>query len=237
MRTIATLSFGILMAGALFAQRGNFGGATPIVTGGFGNVVFPGGTSANVPGMVRTTPSFTSPLGSGPQIVIPNGNRRWGSARNNNTSVYAYPVIGGYGYGLGYAPYDASADPSAQQQQQQQQPNITVVYPPQPAPAIGNQYGGPGPDAGPVHPRVYEIPEPQQDDAAAAAPEVTHYLIAFKDHTIYSAVNYWVDGDTLHYFTGGNTHNQVSLSLVDRDLTARLNKESGVDLKLPAPKQ
>jgi endonuclease YncB( thermonuclease family) len=65
--------------------------------------------------------------------------------------------------------------------------------------------------------------------------EPSHYLIAFKDHTIYSAVAYWVDGDTLHYFTSANTHNQVSLSLIDRDLTERLNKESGLDVKLPPP--
>jgi endonuclease YncB( thermonuclease family) len=63
--------------------------------------------------------------------------------------------------------------------------------------------------------------------------EPSHYLIAFKDHSVYSAVAYWVDGDTLHYFTSGNTHNQVSVSLVDRDLTERLNKESGLELKLP----
>jgi hypothetical protein len=58
-------------------------------------------------------------------------------------------------------------------------------------------------------------------------------LIALKDHTIYSAIAYWVDGSTLHYFTSGNTHNQVSLPLVDRDLTQRLNRESGLQLSLP----
>jgi len=42
-----------------------------------------------------------------------------------------------------------------------------------------------------------------------------------------------VDGDTLHYFTSGSTHNQVSLSLIDRDLTERLNREAGTDLRLP----
>ena len=61
----------------------------------------------------------------------------------------------------------------------------------------------------------------------------TGYLIAFKDHTIYSAVAYWVDGETLHYFTSGNNHNQVSLSLIDRELTERLNKEKGAEVKLP----
>jgi hypothetical protein len=47
--------------------------------------------------------------------------------------------------------------------------------------------------------------------------------------------NYWVDGDTLHYLTAGNVHNQVSLSLVDRPFTERLNKEAGVEVNLPAP--
>ena len=63
--------------------------------------------------------------------------------------------------------------------------------------------------------------------------EQPHYLIAMKDHTIYSAVAYWADGDTLHYFTSGNIHNQVSVSLIDRDLTERLNKEMGTDFRLP----
>jgi len=49
-------------------------------------------------------------------------------------------------------------------------------------------------------------------------------------------VAYWVDGETLHYFTTGNTHNQASLSLIDRELTERLNRELGIDFKLPAAK-
>ena len=105
--------------------------------------------------------------------------------------------------------------------------NLTVVYPPMqqtvimsPAPAES-----PTPDA---------APETQPTTAeATSAPEPEHYLIAFKDHTIYAAVAYWVEGDTLHYFTAGNTHNQVSLSLVDTSLTERLNRESGVTVRLP----
>jgi hypothetical protein len=88
-------------------------------------------------------------------------------------------------------------------------------------------------------PSVYGPPvyQPQSQPAAeepAPTDEPQHYLIAFKDHTIYSAVAYWVDGDTLHYFTAGNTHNQVSVSLLDRALTQRLNQESGVAFKIPA---
>src|SRR5207302_1683074 len=76
---------------------------------------------------------------------------------------------------------------------------------------------------------------PEPEPAAAPEPETTpNYLIAFKDHTIYSSVAYWFDGDTLHYFTTGNTHNQASVSLIDRELTERLNREMGTDFKLPA---
>jgi len=117
---------------------------------------------------------------------------------------------------------------------------VTIVMPPQQVtPVIINV----GPGGGQYttttqrQPGVYDVPERQfvdQSDQSAAAPaeEPAHYLIAFKDHTIYVALAYWVDGDTLHYFTSGNTHNQVSISLLDRPLTERLNKESGIDFKL-----
>jgi hypothetical protein len=127
---------------------------------------------------------------------------------------------------------------------------MTVVYPPQQTTVIINQtpdgsppnvsvLQGPPPGYGPPPgngygpPVLSRRPPPSADTASAS--DAPHYLIAFKDHTIYSAVAYWVDGDTLHYFTTPNTHNQVSLSLVDRDLTGQLNQESGVDLKLPPP--
>ena len=83
---------------------------------------------------------------------------------------------------------------------------------------------------------VYEAPRPADSVSEPEPAESNRYLLAFKDHTIYSAVAYWVDGDTLHYFTTGNTHNQASLSLIDRELTERLNRELGIDFKLPAAK-
>jgi hypothetical protein len=42
-----------------------------------------------------------------------------------------------------------------------------------------------------------------------------------------------VEGETLHYVTNQNTHNQVSLDLVDRELSDRLNRERQVDFRLP----
>ena len=51
-----------------------------------------------------------------------------------------------------------------------------------------------------------------------------------------NVMSYWFDGDTLHYFTSGNMHNQASVSLLDRDLTARLNRELGIEFRMPEKK-
>jgi len=82
-----------------------------------------------------------------------------------------------------------------------------------------------------------QVYQPETAPPADETSAVDRYLFAFKDHSIYSAVAYWVDGDTLHYFTSGDTHKQVPLSMLDRDLTDRLNRESGTKLKLPPAKQ
>lgn len=60
-----------------------------------------------------------------------------------------------------------------------------------------------------------------------------YYLIQYKDHTIYSALAYWVEGDTLHYVTTQNTHNQASLSLIDLDKTYKLNEDRSVPFSIP----
>jgi hypothetical protein len=57
-------------------------------------------------------------------------------------------------------------------------------------------------------------------------------FIALKDSRVYTAVAYWVQGETLHYITPGGIHNQVSLDLVDRKLSARLNAGRLVELAL-----
>ena len=221
MRILAGVSMSLLFAGALFGQY-RFG--TPILTGGFGNAVYPGGTAATNPNITRFTPNAVFPASGGPHLVIPGSSHRAPVTTGSGAVVvpYAYPVYIGGGYGDG-----SNAAPPAPQQ-----PNVTVVYPPQPAPVIINQFGPgamPPPPSGREQVPSYQPETTQADDQASA----DHYLIALTDHTIYSVVAYWVDGDTLHYFTAGNVHNQASLSLVDRTLTERLNKESGMEVKLP----
>ena len=190
-------------------------------------MVLPGG-GAGLPGVTRTTGSVLYPGGASPQIAIPGGRiqpaHRNGGSRPVGGGV-AYPVavpvyVGGYGYGYGYdvAPAVAPAAPA-----QAAQPNVIVVYPPAPAYSYA-----------PPQSNIVEVPREQLEPREERV-EPAHYLIAFKDKSIYSAVAYWVDGDTIHDFTAGNTHNQASVSLVDRELTRRIN-EGGLEVKLPAEK-
>ena len=131
--------------------------------------------------------------------------------------------IGGYGYG--YAP----------EQPDQQAPDNGGGTAPAAPPVVINQYFGqaaadqeqPANTTSNFH--YYQAPS----NTDAAPGDSAYYLIAFKDHTIYSAVAYYTEGDTLHYFTAGNVHNQASLSLVDRQLTEQLNRDRNIDVRLP----
>lgn len=249
--TLAALPVLFLTTGTCLAQHrtglaSGFGnvvfpgtGRAPRFGSGFGNVVFPG--TGGPPGNI-TNPGFARGLGGAVSGFRPYGSNLRG--RFNG---------GGFGSGYVYVPYaypmymggmDSSyASP--------QQPNVTVLYPPPQPPVVINQNFG----AAPAQPQVQEVgppdanadtsgikvyngpstapPAPAQASEQPADSQPTYYLIAFKDHSIYSAVAYWVDGDTLHYFTPGNTHNQVSLSLVDRPLTEQLNRERNVAVRLP----
>ncbi|SPF55275.1 conserved exported hypothetical protein [Candidatus Sulfopaludibacter sp. SbA4] len=239
MRSLAAFVLAVVAASSLFAQnRGGVTSPAPAVRPA-AHFAFPSGSPPPPPASGNTVvspPSIVIPTG-----INPNSGFRNGSGFSSNRSgyrgtgrstgpVYAYPIyVGGGGYGYGY---DSSY--YGPQQAAPQQGSVTVIYPPQPAPVIINQFGPPGDSQytsvqGPVQSQMSEPPD-------SSANEPAHYLIAFKDHTIYSAVAYWIDGDTLHYFTNGNTHNQVSVALIDRELTARLNKDSGVEIKLPPAK-
>jgi len=208
--------FGLLFATTLFAQGGS--------------VVNPAG-GAGTPGVTRSLGSVVNPAQGGLRVTTSGGRK---GAPSRSGTVYWYPVYLGGGYYSPYltpdpamgtsgpaAPPDASAPPPAQQP-------VTPVI-------INYNYNYPtGPPPGPPANVSNQQPRNQEDEDTSG-PEPSHYLIAMKDHTIYVATAYWVDGGTLHYFTSGNVHNQVSVAEVDREFTERLNKEAGVDVKIPAP--
>lgn len=259
-RGILVVFCGLICLAPLHAQyRGAFGNPQPVVRGGVPSVVYPGGTPATSPNITRTLPNVVYPGGGGPRlapivpfsVTDPGFAQRMGSAVRGGNFMrpgfsggrhsgggamvvpYAVPVyIGGYG-DASYGYMSNGYTPSGAMDQQQQQPNIIVIYPQQ-APASAPVYAAP-PEP-PVQSRMYTVPEQTAAEEPPPSAEPSHYLIAFRDRTIYSAVAYWVDGDTLHYFTNGNTHNQVSLTLVDRALTERLNREGGIEMKLPPAK-
>ena len=91
--------------------------------------------------------------------------------------------------------------------------------------------------------KLYQAPpsHPYADAAAAqrasqSSDQPTIYLIALRDHTIVQALGYWMEGSTLHYVSAEHTLNQLSIDLVDRDLSQRLNDERGLDFRLPQPR-
>lgn len=217
MKVIGAVIFASLAVGPLSAQYWS--------VGSFGNVVFPG---------LGHAPAGGNPWGNVVHPATPQGAalvpgfRSYGSPSNTNrrnraTSIYAFPAyVGGYGYPSGYAA--APSDPAP------------VDSPAPQPPVVINQYFGMAPadqqppsDAGSSNFHYYQAPANNE----VAPSEPSYYLIAFKDHTVYSAVAYYTEGDTLHYFTAGNVHNQASLSLVDRALTEQLNRAHNLDVRLP----
>ena len=115
-----------------------------------------------------------------------------------------------YGYGYSYPVYipAAPAPPTAL-----------------PQPVIINQYFTTAAPAPPVREPV----APQAAGAVAAItpsahPVPNYYLVAYKNHAVYSVLAWWIEDTTLHYVTTQNTHNQASTSLIDFDFMKKLNR-------------
>jgi len=145
-----------------------------------------------------------------------------------------FPVF----YGGSFYPYDAPLAPP------QGYENDYGYSAQQPAPVVilnqkfGNDNSGypQQPPYGSAPPAQAAPPPPEdqnQPQAAAGDSSSIIFLIAMKDHTIFPAVAYWVDGDTLNYITAQGVRNRVSLDLVDKDFSKQLNRERSLDFALP----
>ncbi|MGA3095683.1 MAG: hypothetical protein ABSF25_04440 [Bryobacteraceae bacterium] len=237
MRILGKASLALLIVMGLFAQyRGGSSGASPKLIGNFGGVVFPRGPLV-VPGWQRGFGSAFPAGGSG--AVIPN--------RTTGTGLVGGFVVRGAGPGVVYAfpvfvggCYDISCLNPAEQPvgQGPPGPDGVAANPPAAAPVLISPWDGGDAQASGEQSGLgaYQSDPTEPVEESAAPPEPAQYLLAFKDRTIYATPAYWVDGDTIHYFTAGNKHNQASVSLIDRELTERLNAESGVEVDLPAAK-
>jgi hypothetical protein len=145
--------------------------------------------------------------------------------------VVPYPVY----YGGYYYPYDAPMAPPQGYESDYgysaQQPAPVVILNQNFRPDNGYQqspYGAPPPPAPPPPPADQHQDQPPAGDSSSII-----FLIAMKDHTIFPAVAYWVESDTLNYITPQGVRNRVSLDLVDRDFSKQLNKERSLDFALP----
>jgi hypothetical protein len=96
----------------------------------------------------------------------------------------------------------------------------------------------------PANGREFRPPESQNPVTSCATPiqgtpnTVNHngrptiYLIAFKDHRIMQALGYWIEGTMLHYVSVEYAFNHASISLIDSDLSQRLNHERGIEFTI-----
>ena len=210
--------------------------------GGYGNVVYPGTGHAPV-----TPPGgFNGPhyWNSGGGVRGFHGNPGVNHSQHGRSTVVFYPIY--YG-GYGYAPngYDQSYPGDQSVQPDSQAPPSVVInqgyVPPQANPVV-RDYSADVPPDQQSGLRVYQYQSHPYGDGSQMASvrqapnddQPTLYLIAFKDHTIVQALGYWMEGGALHYVSVEHSLNQVSLDLIDRDLSQRLNDERGVQFKLPA---
>ena len=97
----------------------------------------------------------------------------------------------------------------------------------------GPQGGQPEPPPSEDSLRVYQAPAPTPQEQAMS--EGRYYLIACKDHSVYTALAYWMENGVLNYVTPTNTHNQVSLDRLDLSLTKQLNSREGMSFNIATP--
>ena len=222
------ISIGLLLASS--------SGAYPQHRGGFSPV---GPTAVRTGPPISARPPVRSWGGRPPTGVGPSG-AWWRCGRFNRSGggiipyVVPYPVYFNGGYYPGYPSggfYPDVPDPY----EQQLRPVMAGTPPQQPAPpVIINQYvtePGPAPPAENSTVRVHQAPTSLRPEPAE--PQRPMFFIALKDGWVYTASNYWVERGTLHYITTQGKHSQVSLDLVDRQTSARLN--SGREFHLPPP--
>ena len=139
------------------------------------------------------------------------------------------PWLWNYGYPYYAYPYDYSS----------YTPVYPDQYPPQydVPPVVINQDFQPGIVAPLV--REYPGPPPQPPGnlnefrPSAGTDQEPLYLLATNDGVIRAVLAYWAEKDTVQYVTMDHERKFVPISCIDRQLSARLNRERGISFGLP----
>lgn len=229
MRTVAIL---LLASAGLFAQ-GNVTSPS-----GFGRILYPGGgppASVGVGGFGRNIYPGVAPITGTVSQPLPQT-----PGRGQGIVAVPYPVYvgGGYAYNSGSNTNWNWGYPQSNPNQAQFANYVPVSPQQEPSVVIVNQYFGADQAPG----RQVSQTAPVASQAPAVTPQLTPtnqdrdviFMIAMKDHTIYAASAYWVEDGTLSYVTIQGDQNSVSMDLVDRDLSQRLNRDRHVAFGLPA---
>jgi hypothetical protein len=251
MRCLIPTVLVLSVTGVVFGQTHQ---GQPWSLGGFGSVLYPA---------MGHAPTATPPVGQFVAAAHGGGYSRGfanpGHAshpQHSSTVIVPYPVYyggyygGAYGYGgdpsaAGYAQGYAPGYVDDGSQANGPVPSVVInqnFVPPQANPQVREYNGDQQPQQDQSGLKLYQAPpsHPYADAQAQArvanSGQPTIYLIAFRDHSIVQALGYWMQGNTLHYVSVEQTLNQVSIDLVDRDLSQRLNDERGLDFRLPQPR-
>jgi hypothetical protein len=151
-----------------------------------------------------------------------------GTVTASHASGHVHGSVRTFGYGRrnGYYGgfYGAYPDPA----------DYAINPPPPSAPGMAIVAPSAAPMAAPaVHPVIHEYGQPEDfGNASGSEGQPILYLIALRDDTIHAAMTYWVQDGTLHYLDTNHKEKQTPLSSVDRDMSARLNRERHVPFNL-----
>jgi hypothetical protein len=236
----------ILTGSAIIAQR-PAGSGRPINSSAIPRLIYPNTGGPPVVRRQAITPLTIAPLSAGPALpvtplaIAPLSNvlpPAVSHPYHGSAVIVPYPVY----YGGYYYDYDAPPAPPQGAEYNYgytaQQPSPVVVMNQNFAPDGGPVGPGAYPPGG-YPPGAYLNAPPPDESQTAASPDTSQqvlFFIAMKDHTIFPAVAYWVDSDTLNYITNQGVRNRVSLDLVDLDFSKQLNQQRGVDFALPGMK-
>ena len=251
MRCLVPSVLFLSLTGVVFGQGHQGGQGQSWSLGGFGSAVYPG--MGHAPGATPPVGQF----GTGHAGGFSRGFGNPGHANHpghGSTTIVPYPVYyGGYYGAYGYDPSAAGYAPGYNEDPSQANgpgiPSVVInqnFVPPQGNPQVREYTSDQPPpqeqsglklyQAPPSHPYADAVPTAAAPQRAVNNGQPTIYLIAFRDHSIVQALGYWMQGNTLHYVSAEQTLNQVSIDLVDRDLSQRLNDERGLDFRLPQPR-
>lgn len=166
--------------------------------------------------------------GAGP--AFGRGGFGFNRARVMSHHRFSYAYLP-YGFGYGYPSYDSGAA-----YYEPPQPIVIVQQPPMidepPEPPVVKPVG---------HSVITEYKWPATKTASSSSaaktapePEPQTFAIVLKDGSTLSAMSVFASDDGLHYVDPDERHMGISMSMVDRAATLKLNRSRNLDLYLPA---